>query len=278
MFISAQSATSRPAGRRGQCGAFTLIELLVVLGILTLLATLTLPALMDMTAAKIRLQCQVNVRNFAAACDQFALDSLTAAYPEVSVAQDESAPDADDAVPDDYTQVNLNVFGQLTAYGVTKENATCVSLGKQDWLFSGVDTLPTSPIEEEQEDPVLRAGVVYWLGRDDIVDPDDDTITLFQSPHRRDRQYDPTSSTVVTCLAYDPYTSGTAADTVVPGSVMPHLGKTYAEYTYDTSPNPWDETHPDGIAVGFRGGSAKFVKFEDLTPIIQYHRLWYVNY
>ncbi len=260
MLISAQSTTCRPAGRRGRPAAFSLVELLVVLGILTLLATLTLPALMDMTAAKIRLQCTWNMGTIAKACLTFATENANQEFPAGSVG------DSETDTPDDYTVVSPQLYTDLSLLGVSDEMMTCQSIGQQDWMFSSAVDKP------------FRMGVVYWLGRDDIMDPDDDTITLFQSPHRRDRQYDPTSSTVVTCLAYDPYTSDTAADTVVPGSVMPHLGKTYAEYPHDKSPNPWDEVHPDGMAVGFRGGGAKFVKFEDLTPIIQYHRLWYVNY
>jgi len=260
MPISAHSTACRPPGRRGRSAAFSLVELLVVLAIITLLATLTLPTLMDMTAAKIRLECTWNMGSIAKACLTFSTENATQEFPAGSIG------DSETDTPDDYTVVSRQVYTDLSLLGVSDEMMTCRSIRRQDWMFSSAVDQP------------FRMGVVYWLGRDDIVDPDDDTITLYQSPHRRDRQYDPTSSTVVTCLAYDPYTSDTAADTVVPGSVMPHMGKTYVKYPYDESPNPWDDAHPDGIAVGFRGGRAEFVEFEDLTPIIQYHRLWYVNY
>jgi len=199
--------------------------------------------------------------NIAKAVLQFATDNETHEYPRGSVGD----PDTD--TPDDYTVVNSLLYSELRSLGLSQEALTCQSIGKKDWMFTSVDDQP------------MRLGVVYWLGRDDIIDegPDPD-VTLYQSQAEYDMQYDPTSSIVASCLAYDPYTSGTAEDTVVPGSVMPHVGKSYAEYAWDASPNPWDTDHPYGLAVGFLGGRAEFVKFDDLTPIIQRHRIWYVNY
>ena len=257
MTISASPTTRRPAGLAGKLTAFSLVELLIVIGIISLLATMSVPMLLGIAAAKTRLECKWNMGQIAKACITFATESESEQdYPAGSVGN------AGSGDPDDYTLVSPQVRTDLGLMGVSDEMLACRSIGDQEWMFSTTDP--------------FRMGVIYWLGRDDILDASSEVI--YQSPAKHDKQYDPTSATVVTCLAYDPYSTGTATDTVVPGSVIPHMGKTHAEYPHDEAPNPWDKNHPDGLAVGFRGGSADFVAFEDLTPIDQLHRIWYVNY
>lgn len=226
--------------------------MLVIVGIIMLLLTISLPVVHGVQEKQTRLRCQTNVRNFAAACHHYAMNHPKQEYPAGSVS------DTDD----DYTQVSPAVLQDLGPYGVTPESATCQSIGKQDWLFS---TDPAAP---------YIMGMIYWLGRQDIIDADDEVI--YQSRARYDRRYDMSSTTVVTCMAYDAHTpeTGTLLAEGQPASVMPHVANTYGEYTF-SQPNPWLDGHPDGLAVGFLGGSAKFVAFEDLTDITQLHRIWY---
>ncbi len=255
--------------RRFSRKAFNLIELLIVLGIITLLATLLLPTLNDLKSVQVRARCQVNMKSIAAAANFSAIRSESQSYPAGSVGT--SAEDEDDEeeeeeeVPDDYTNVSPGVRTELNLLGVNDEAMICQSIGRQDWMFT-----------EDIEKP-FKMGIIYWLGREDILDPDDAEVTLYESRARRDRAYDFSSSTLVTCMAYDSHTTGTGTVDTVPGSIMPHIGADYSEYPYDHTPNPWedDKNLPDGLVVGTIGGSADFVWFGDLTPIDQLHKVWY---
>ena len=251
MSTSLSAFTGRAGGRTGRQG-FSLLELLVIVGIIMLLLTISLPVVHGVQERQTRLKCQTNLRNFAAACHQYAMNHAKQEYPAGSVSDED----------DDYVQVSPAVLTDLGPYGVTPESATCQSIGKQDWLFA--------------DDPApYIMGTIYWLGRLDIVDADDETI--YQSRQKYDYFYDMSSVTVVTCMAYDAHTpeTGDSLEVDQPASVMPHVANTYGEYAL-TQPNPWlDGQHPDGLAVGFLGGSAKFVPFEDLTEITQLHRIWY---
>jgi len=257
MSILMLLTTNRPALRARGARGITLVELLTVFAIILALVAMAMPALQGIEATKMRTQCQANTRIFVGACHQFALDNANLEYPIGSVGVAAEVEGEDD-VPDDYTQISPSAFTALTTYGVTPESTTCKTIGEQDWLFS------------TDIDAPYRMGMIYWLGREDILDADDNVI--YQSRQRYDKQYDPTSRTVVTCLAFDSHTPGTGEM-----SVMPHLGNACKVYGA-AEPNPWTGSqHHDGLAVGYiDGSSAAFVKYEDLTDITQYHRIWYV--
>ncbi len=254
--------TARP--HRCDSRGMTLIELLVVIAIIAILAGMTVVALRGINTMKKRAQCQTNMKFFASACTSFSFDSGAGSYPSGGIGDSET---------DDYTRVNSMVMTQLGMYDVTEKVATCSTIGEQDWLFDETPAQPEEPTDPvpdpdpdadpdadpEMEEPTMafQMGIVYWLGRGDILDEESGEV-VYESRNDRDSYLQLSSSTLATCLCYDGHgqSSGT-------GSVLPHVGTGFVRSTPDQA-DPWADggDYPDGIVIARINGNADWYPYD----------------
>ena len=291
-------ACNRTRPSRRQRRGFNLVEMLVVCGILALLTTLIAPSLSRVGEIVRRTECKSNVRGFASACHIYSTDQAHATNRadrmRLPPGRVDDPEDEDDA--DNYLKIREDTYNELRDdYNLTQELATCSSLGSAAASFTfdsgkasatGVTTFPA-----------VYMGMIYWGGREDVApeastqpaDPDPepvdpslpaDTYNTWQAEDIHKRQdeeterwydYEPTSRTLITCMAFDVFTgSSSAPETPENMSCMPHSGSSCDWYPSDQEPKPFD-----GIVVGYIGGTADWVAYDKLRKLQQAQVLYY---
>jgi len=285
----------------------TLQELLIVCAIIGLLVALVTPTLTSIKELRRRGECRVNNVGFATLCHYYAMNlgagstdpTQRLPVPMGSMADAEAQ---DDAEFDNFVKVNEGVFTVLNQdYGLQEKQAICAGVGRRDWMFDvtvAADNRGTPDTQDDIADegsmPAIYMGVIYWGGRADVyaedeapgpdVEPVYNTFKTWDShkrqisddPDEPDNkkwvEYYPTGQTLITCLFFDVDPNDSeGTDAPENASYMPHARNTLRMYP----PNDDDRRMPEGIVVAKTDLSAKFVQFEDLESLDQYHRIWY---
>jgi prepilin-type N-terminal cleavage/methylation domain-containing protein len=232
---------------------FTLIELLVVVSIIAILLSLLMPGLRMAKAHAKRVACQNNLHQGIIAGNLYAGD-FDGFLPEGNIVDRSAAgynKEWDRA--DLLTLINYKTMMAFGRYGLTEKHATCETARKYfesspDWL----SPLPaTRPLVS-----TAHIGWIYWGNRGNWTDPD----TGRQYVTARKMTDKPTSNTIITCFCYNRY------DAVGPGGEWPawyasHIG---GNFLHDVG-RPMKPT-PAGLVVGYLDGSARFVRWDRLTP------------
>jgi len=232
---------------------FTLLELLVVISIIALLLAILFPGLRKAKEHARRVACQNNLHQGLLAGNMYAGD-FDGFLPEGNII-DKSAPgysrswDSADLL----TMMNYQTMRAFGAYGLTEEHATCETARKyfestDDWL----SPLPaTRPLVE-----TAYVGWIYWGHRGDWTDRN--TGKKYVTAKKVTDQ--PTSNTLVTCFCYNRY------DAVGSGGNWPAWYSSHVGGTFQHAVGRPMSPAPDGLAVGYLNGAARFVKWNDLTP------------
>jgi prepilin-type N-terminal cleavage/methylation domain-containing protein len=269
---------------------FTLLELIVVMSIISLLVGIVAVVYTGVRKNFVKADCMARHNVFAKAVGQYAY-SHDLKYPlgnvgspaetivtpesvdENGVVTPESTQEIEE-VPDNYVYMNSFAYRDLLIYGISDESATCATIGIQDWMF-GENEDEDGTTGEMSEVEGYQIGFIYWLGRGDIKDSEDNIV--YESRQRGDVNYTLSSQTLATCLCYDGNSPGSDGSTPESGngSVLPHMGSDYHEYPADVVPNPWDTETPEGLVVSHLDESVRWVPFEDLTGIMQNNYIWY---
>ncbi|MBN2132092.1 MAG: type II secretion system protein [Sedimentisphaerales bacterium] len=232
---------------------FTLLELLVVISIIALLLAILFPGLRKAKEHARRVACQNNLHQGLVAGNMYAGD-FDGFLPEGNII-DKSAPGYSTSwdSADLLTMMNYQTMRAFGAYGLTEEHATCETARKyfestDDWL----SPLPaTRPLVE-----TAYVGWIYWGNRGDWTDRH--TGKKYVTAKKVTDQ--PTSNTLVTCFCYNRY------DAVGPGGNWPAWYSSHVGGTFQHAVGRPMKPDPDGLAVGYLDGAARFVKWNDLTP------------
>jgi prepilin-type N-terminal cleavage/methylation domain-containing protein len=236
-----------------QKSGFTLIELLVVISIIALLISILLPCLGIAREHARRTACQNNLHQGLLVVNMYAGD-YNGFLPEGNII-DKSAPgynkswDSGDLL----TVVNFKTMMAFAGYGLTEKAATCETARKYfestpNWL----SPLPAiHPVVE-----AVSVGWIYWGNRGDWDDPS--TGAKYITPKKvADRG---TSNTLVTCFCYNRY------DAVGPGGNWPAWYGSHVRGSFQQGVGRPLEPKPDGLVVGYLDASARFVRWDRLTP------------
>jgi len=245
MFI-ARSVQRKPGG-------FTLVELLVVIAIIALLMSILLPCLGLAKERARRTACQNNIHQCLLAGNMYAGDN-DGFLPDGNIV-DKSAPGYNSSwdSADLLTLVSYKMMMAFGGYGLTEKHATCETARKhfestEGWL---------SPLPSPRTLlPTAYIGWIYWGSRGEWTDLNTGKkyITARKVTDR------PTSNTIVTCFCYNRY------DAVGPGGSWPARYASHVRGTFQSGVGqPMDPT-PDGLIVGYLDASARFVKWNSLTP------------
>lgn len=232
---------------------FTLIELLVVIAVIAVLMGILLPCLsLAKTRAK-RVVCQNNLRQGAAAIFMYAED-FDRRLPVGSIVNTkasgyDSTWDQADFMP----LVNFKSVMALGDYGLTEKHATCEIARsyfsqQQDWL---------EPMDNSyQYHDSTQLGWIYWGGRGNWKDPD--TRKKYVTAKRVTDK--PTSQTLATCFCFNRY------DLVGGQGQSPVWYSSHVQGRFEWSTSEAMQPKPSGLVVGYLDGSARFVKWDRLTP------------
>jgi competence protein ComGC len=255
----------------------TLTELVVVITIIALLVTMVTVSFNGVKKHFTRADCKARHNVFARAADQYSLDhglkyvQGSVGSPEVV---DENGVVTEEAVPDNYAYMNSFAYRDLLIYGLSDQDAMCATISETEGLFGDTEELTGS---DQEPEPITgyQIGFVYWLGREDILDPDGNVV--YQSRKRGDASYDMSSRTLATCLCYDGNSpvSGGGGSSSTDGSFLPHLSGGSARYPAAVMPNPWDSDEPEGLVVSHLDQSVTWVPFNELAGIMQLNYIWY---
>ncbi len=232
---------------------FTLIEVLVVISIIALLISILLPCLGIVKEHARRTACQNNLHEGLLGVNMYAGD-YSGFLPEGNII-DRSAPGYDRGwdSADLLTVVNFRAMMALAGYGLSDRLATCETARKHfestpNWL---------SPLPAAH--PVVQAiciGWIYWGNRGDWTDLA--TGAKYTTPKKTIDKA--SSNTLATCFCYNRY------DAVGPRGEWPawyssHIGGTFAQGVGRPM-----TPEPDGLVVGYLDASARFVRWNRLTP------------
>lgn len=233
--------------------AFTLIELLVVIAIIALLLSILFPALHKAKALAVRTKCQSRLHQGVLAAVMYAGDN-DGYLPEGSVI-DKSAPGYNKSwdSADLMTLMNFQTMVTFSEYNLTEQHATCETARKffeanDKWLS------PLPPTHAFVETAFV--GWIYWGNRGDWTDPD--TGRPYITPKRLTDT--PTSRTLATCFCYNRY------DAVGPSGNWPAWYAPHVKGRFEWSIGTPMHPGPDGLATAYLDASARFVKWNNLTP------------
>lgn len=233
--IGATTRRSFPAG-------FTLIELMISIAIIAMLTALLL-AVLNRTRESVR-----------RATDLSNLHQLTTATLCYAQQNDSYFPPGRVAAggADDYTWMNYARAWEPLEMVLPnlKQIDSCQSV-REGYLGAAQFGVLTSNGYSKD----VRAGWVYWAGRDDLWAG---TVLKYRSLRRLTDRLTPGSQTLWTCLCWD--SAGNAGP-----SVCPHVGNNYVEYPSGVTLSP----PPDGLGVALLDGSASFVGWGDLGIVSQ---------
>ncbi len=232
---------------------FTLIELLAVIAILAVLIAILLPCLNVAKERARRAICQSNLHQGSTAIFIYA-DDFDSYLPEGNVV-DKSAPgyikgwDKADLM----TLINYKSMTQLGSYGLTEKHATCETARKyfestKNWLS------PVKPARALVDSAML--GWIYWGNRGDFTDVNADKKYI-TAKKINDRA---TSGTLASCFCYNRF------DAVGAGGDWPAWYASHVRGQFSQGLGTPMRPQPDGLVVGYLDGSARFVKWNKLTP------------
>lgn len=225
--------------------AFTLAELAVCVGIVTVLAALTVPAVSRTRESARRVTDLSSLRQLTTACLCYAQSNDGVLPP----GRMPSAPPG----ADDYTWTSYsNLWRPLL--GVSPDLAkltSCVSVREG---YAQVSQFG-QPQDNYYRPDDIQLGWVYWAGRDDLTTAGGVT---YRSMHHVFDRFTPGSQTLWTCLCWD------SAGNYAP-SVCPHVGSRFVQYNSGVTLQP----PPDGLGVAMSDGSASFVTWTDMIIIPQ---------
>ena len=232
---------------------FTLIELLVVIAILAVLIAILLPCLNVAKERARRAICQSNLHQGATAIFIYA-DDFDSYLPEGNVVDKSvSGYNKNWDKADLMTLINYKAMKQLGSYGLTEKHATCETARKyfestENWLS------PVKPARAIVDSAFI--GWVYWGNRGDFADFN--TGKKYVTAKKiNDRA---TSGTLASCFCYNRFDAvGTAGDW--PAWYASHVRGQFRQ-GLGTPMKP----EPDGLIVGYLDGSARYVKWNKLTP------------
>jgi prepilin-type N-terminal cleavage/methylation domain-containing protein len=230
---------------RFRARAFTLMEVLVVVGILAVLATLTVPLVSRLRESARRAEDLSHLRQLAAATLLYAGDNDGALPP--------GRMTSPSAYTDDYSWISYKNCWKplLDRVPALASMTSCASVRTG---HDGIEKFGQPDIDPEYPDDTI-VGWIYWGGRDDLTAGG---VVKYRSPrHIRDR-FTPGSNTLWTCWCWD--ANGTAAP-----SIAPHVGSRYVEYPPGVPLKPT----PDGLGVVLTDGSASFVPWPEMIIIPQ---------
>jgi prepilin-type N-terminal cleavage/methylation domain-containing protein len=242
----------RGDSRFGKAG-FTLMELLVVISIIALLISILLPCLGVAREHARRAGCQNNLHEGILVVNMYAGD-YSGFLPEGNII-DKTAAGYDKSwdSADLLTVVNYRTMMAFAGYGLTERSATCETARKHFESTRGwLSPLPAiHPVVE-----AVCVGWIYWGNRGDWTDLN--TGRPYVTPKKVTGKA--TSNTLVTCFCYNRH------DAVGPGGEWPawyssHMGGTFQQGVGRPMVPP-----PDGLVVGYLDGSARFVRWNHLTP------------
>jgi prepilin-type N-terminal cleavage/methylation domain-containing protein len=244
---------SRPCQYRQDKGGFTLTELLIVIAIIALLLSIMVPCLGRAREHARRVACENNLHEGIVAAHLYAGD-YDGFLPEGNII-DQSAPGYNKSwdAADLLTLVNFNTMKTFAGYGLTAEHATCETARKYfEGTYNWLSPLPAvHPVL-----PAVCVGWIYWGNRGDWTDPG--TGRRYITPKKVADQ--PTSNTLVTCFCYNRY-DAVGSHGTWPAWYSSHVGGTF-QYAVGRPMDP----PPDGLVAGRLDGSARFVKWNHLTP------------
>ena len=238
---------------RRHCRAFTLIELLVVIAVIAVLLAIMVPSLRKAKGHARRVACENNLHQALLVGHMYAGD-YDGFLPEGNIV-DKSAPgyNAEWDSADLLTLINYQTMLVFGRYGLTEKHATCETArtyfeATDHWL----SPLPsTRPLVE-----AAHIGWIYWGNRGDWTD--ENTGRKYITPKKVTSRA--TSNTLVTCFCYNRYDAVGAGGNWAAWYAS-HVGGTF-QHAVDRPMNPT----PAGLAVAYRDGSVRFVKWNDLTP------------
>lgn len=232
---------------------FTLIELLVVISVIAVLLALLSPGLRKAREHARRVACQNNLHQGLIIAHLYAGD-FNGFLPEGNIIDKSAAGYSRDWDKADLlTLVNYRTMLAFGRYGLTEKHATCETArkhfeSKPDWL----SPLPaTRPIVE-----TAHIGWIYWGNRGNWTDLN----TGRKYVTARKATDKPTSNTLVTCFCYNRY------DAVGSGGDWPAWYASHVGSTFQSAVGEPMKPQPDGLVVGYLDGSARFVRWDRLTP------------
>lgn len=234
---------------------FTLVELLVVVTIIVVLLALLVPAMDQAIEQATRAVCGAHSRAWATVSIQYALNNKKH-YPI-------GRPEGVDSVLNPYKTDHMGQFRWGTYqtlkndYGLVEASGYCQSIGRLPPFFKPYNGGGLA----DPRDGVFSTfiGWVYWANRNPFEGPGYRFPTTLSAR--------PTSSTLVTCLCYDEFS--TSARWV---SYAPHTVDGAGIYLKGVAYDP----KPQGLAVGYTDGSDRWVAFEDLKAL-DYGSLFYYD-